>query len=121
MFPELVKLFECNNVMVAFVILIVNILEDVYFFQKNVLIVMLFLSLFNYYQAWVQNRQTSLSSMATRLAYQIEDYRYQASHIYKLANDKTTPTAIDKLSVTEMRHDIFSGVVCATAIKFIYC
>ncbi|EJD6368500.1 phosphotransferase RcsD [Providencia rettgeri] len=71
------------------------------------LIVMLFLSLFNYYQAWVQNRQTSLSSMATRLAYQIEDYRYQASHIYKLANDKTTPTAIDKLSVTEMRHDIF--------------
>ncbi|MEX6225613.1 hypothetical protein AB6F55_12775 [Providencia hangzhouensis] len=47
------------------------------------LIVMLFLSLFNYYQAWVQNRQTSLSSMATRLAYQIEDYRYQASHIYK--------------------------------------
>ncbi|GAB1437900.1 phosphotransferase RcsD [Providencia sp.] len=71
------------------------------------LIVMLFLSLFNYYQAWVQSRQTSLSSMATRLAYQIEDYRYQASHIYKLANDKSIAPTVDRLSVTEMRHDIF--------------
>ncbi|HGN1705528.1 TPA: phosphotransferase RcsD [Providencia rettgeri] len=71
------------------------------------LIVMLFLSLFNYYQALVQSYQTSLSSMATRLAYQIEDYRYQANHIYKLANDKSIAPTVDRLSVTEMRHDIF--------------
>lgn len=71
------------------------------------LIVMLCLSLFNYYQALVQSRQTSLNSMATRLAYQIEDYRYQASHIYKIANNKSTPPTEDNLSVIGMRHDIF--------------
>ncbi|MGG4609005.1 phosphotransferase RcsD [Providencia sp. Me31A] len=71
------------------------------------LIVMLFLSLFNYYQAWVQNHQASLNSVATRLAYQIEDYRYQANHIYKLANDQSIVPTVDRLSVTEMRPDIF--------------
>ncbi|EMT6576471.1 phosphotransferase RcsD [Providencia rettgeri] len=71
------------------------------------LIVMLFLSLFNYYQALVQSRQTSLNSMASRLAYQIEDYRYQASHIYKIANDKASVPPTDNLAVTGMRHDIF--------------
>ncbi|WP_334045017.1 phosphotransferase RcsD [Providencia huaxiensis] len=71
------------------------------------LIVMLFLSLFNYYQALVQSRQTSLNSMASRLAYQIEDYRYQASHIYKIANDKSSVPPTDNLAVTGIRHDIF--------------
>lgn len=68
---------------------------------------MLFLSLFNYYQALVQSRQTSLNSMASRLAYQIEDYRYQASHIYKIANDKSSVPPTDNLAVTGIRHDIF--------------
>ena len=71
------------------------------------LIVMLSLSLFNYYQEWVKSRQTALASMASRLAFQIEDYRYQANHIYKLANDKSIVPTIDSLSTMEMRHDIY--------------
>ncbi|MEX6039872.1 phosphotransferase RcsD, partial [Providencia hangzhouensis] len=71
------------------------------------LIVMLCLSLFNYYQALVQSRQASLNSMASRLAYQIEDYRYQASHIYKIANNKSSTPSADQLAVTGIRHDIF--------------
>ncbi|EPL9568588.1 phosphotransferase RcsD [Providencia rettgeri] len=71
------------------------------------LIVMLSLSLFNYYQEWVKSRQTALHSMAARLAYQIEDYRYQASHIYKLANDKSSVPTNNPLSAMEMRHDIY--------------
>ncbi len=71
------------------------------------LIVMLSLSLYNYYHAWQQNRQTALGSMATRLAYQIEDYRYQASHMYKLANDKSVTVPIDQHAITEVRHDVF--------------
>ncbi|MDD9339538.1 MAG: hypothetical protein PV362_07770 [Providencia heimbachae] len=71
------------------------------------LIVMLSLSLYNYYHAWQQNRQTALGSMATRLAYQIEDYRYQASHMYKLANDKSVTVPIDQHAITEVRHDVY--------------
>lgn len=71
------------------------------------LVVILSLSLFNYYQEWVKSRQTALHSMATRLAYQIEDYRYQASHIYKLANDKSHVSANTPLSAMEIRHDIY--------------
>lgn len=84
-----------------------NVLSRIFAAFILLLIVMLSLSLFNYYQEWVKSRQNALSSMATKLAYQIEDYRYQASHIYKLANDKSTVPSTDSLSTMEMRHDIF--------------
>ena len=84
-----------------------NILSRIFIAFILLLAVMLSLSLYNYYQAWLQSRQTALSSMATRLAYQIEDYRYQASHIYKLANDKSPTTLTKDLSITEVRHDVF--------------
>lgn len=84
-----------------------NILSRIFIAFVLLLVVMLSLSLYNYYQAWLQSRQTALNSMATRLAYQIEDYRYQASHLYKLANDKSSATTGNDLSITEVRHDVF--------------
>ena len=89
---SLLKLTVLSRIFIAFILL---------------LIAMLSLSLYNYYSAWLENQQAALSSIATRLAYQIEDYRYQASHMYRLANDKSTPNPIDELAVTEVRHDVF--------------
>ncbi|WP_369310801.1 phosphotransferase RcsD [Providencia rettgeri] len=84
-----------------------NVLSRIFATFIVLLIVILSLSLFNYYQEWVKSRQTALHSMASRLAYQIEDYRYQANHIYKLANDKSPPPTNNTLSAMEMRHDIY--------------
>ncbi|WP_273803741.1 phosphotransferase RcsD [Providencia rettgeri] len=84
-----------------------NALSRIFATFVFLLIVMLSLSLFNYYQEWVKSRQAALHSMAARLAYQIEDYRYQASHIYKLANDKSSVPTSNPLFPMEMRHDIY--------------
>lgn len=58
------------------------------FFVAFILLLLLMLALFvyNYSHAWLISKQSSLNSMSLRLAYQIEDYRYHANHLYKLAN-----------------------------------
>lgn len=56
------------------------------------LLLMLVLFVYNYSHAWLISKQSSLNSMSLRLAYQIEDYRYHANHLYKLANPETKNT-----------------------------
>lgn len=84
-----------------------NILSRIFIAFIVLLVTMLSLSLYNYYHAWMLAHQTAINTLANRLAYQIEDYRYQATHIYKLANDKATPDSMSDISVTEMRHDVY--------------
>ncbi|HGF6560341.1 phosphotransferase RcsD [Providencia sp. PROV188] len=84
-----------------------NVLSRIFIAFIVLLVTMLSLSLYNYYHAWMLAHQTAINTLANRLAYQIEDYRYQAGHIYKLANDKTTPDSVNDISVTEMRHDVY--------------
>lgn len=55
----------------------------------------------------MQGHQTAVNTLANRLAYQIEDYRYQASQIYKLANDKSAPDSMNDITVTEVRNDMY--------------
>ncbi|MEX6314372.1 hypothetical protein AB6G19_12140 [Providencia manganoxydans] len=65
------------------------------------LVVMLSLSLFNSYNSWLLSRQAALNTMAKQLAYQLEDYRYQANLIYKLVNEKSSesPFLCSKLAI----------------------
>ena len=76
------------------------------------LVVMLSLSLFNSYNSWLLSRQAALNTMAKQLAYQLEDYRYQANLIYKLVNEKSSESppsyAVNSPPhTTKIRHDVF--------------
>lgn len=76
------------------------------------LLAMLSLSLYNSYHSWMLSRQAALNTMAKQLAYQIEDYRYQANLMYKLVNEKptnesSTAVALPPVHLTKVRHDVF--------------
>ncbi|MTC59412.1 phosphotransferase RcsD [Providencia rustigianii] len=84
-----------------------NTLSRIFIAFVFLLVATLFLSLYNFYHAWMQGHQTAVNTLANRLAYQIEDYRYQASQIYKLANDKSAPDSMNDITVTEVRNDMY--------------
>lgn len=76
------------------------------------LVVMLSLSLYNSYHSWLLSRQASLNTIAKQLAYQIEDYRYQANLMYKQVNEKPATTNLNTTPasparITKIRHDVY--------------
>lgn len=73
---------------------------------------MLSLSFYNSYYAWKLSREAALSTMAKQLAYQIEDYRYQANLMYKTVNekpDKVSPIVAPSTTspLTKIRNDVY--------------
>lgn len=89
-----------------------TLLSRLFYVFILLLVVMLSLSLYNSYHSWVISRKAALDTMAKQLAYQIEDYRYQANLMYKLVNEKLTPlsevtTLPSPPHLTKIRHDVF--------------
>ncbi len=84
------------------------------FFVTFIILLMLMLTLFvyNYFNAWLINKQNSIDNMSAGIAFQIEDYRYNANHLYKLANpenksDEPSSLIAKQSLITQLRPDVF--------------
>ncbi|EKT55585.1 phosphotransferase RcsD [Providencia sneebia] len=89
-----------------------TILARLFYLFILLLMVTLFLSLYNSYSLWRNNHQAILTTMAKQLSYQFDDYRYQANSLYKLANEKSvTHPPVSEINtlhstLTKIRHDV---------------